>query len=337
MERLSDLNIDREDIIETYRREPRIYEEYLRIKGLLEKGLQPAEIARELRDEKRQTEKNPKKLTSYYATVRRKAAIYSNGSTPRSLKGAMRLESLGLLPMQLDNLNLPLLNLLASATFWRGINGKLKNSTSSISRITMTDCTDHEKAVKKILDELNCNWSEYSINRTERRKSKKPESSIGYEPIIGRLIELMGYSLGKKMDNELLFPDYIQAAFNSFADITTSQEEKHMAFDILHDFILSLLFFRARYASGNNAWLNTFQTEVSARKQARQVSRIARTVLPGFKFTASKLKIHKETGTHFSCLWFSGKQATKESIKAHYFRRIEEAISQSRKVSFKIL
>lgn len=307
MERLRDLDIRRKDVIATYANEPELFAKYLQIKALLDERYSPEEIHQLV-------------YGSNAFNIRQND---EQDMKPLSLKGVEALEQKNLLPLNINNPVLPLLSLLVSANFWRGTRSNIKDATSSTNHISLLN-EEQEKIVIRILNALDVEWKKYD----DVRNSKK-SSGIALWRTLGRLIDLMGLSAGRKSEG-ILFPDYIKSSLNSLQDLSAPEKERFVAYNILHDFILSLLFFRAKFHPSGRPFCNltSFKKKKHVEGQADLIEPAVKATFPGLDFNLSKMSTDRKSYRYR--LYFSGSQANKKAIDAHYHQRVDEVIAQSR-------
>ncbi len=311
MAKLCDLEIDRTDIVATYENGPNDYDLYCQIMALLNKGLSPYRVGKALRNTRDEV-----------SSVYRKAKAYQKGVLPRCMKGVEKLENNGLLPMNLDNPKLPLWNLLVSANFWRGVRSgdSITSSTNYISVIN----SDHEEAIKQIFDALGLQF------KLAKGIGSRPDY-VRYPSERGRLMELTGFSTGRKRYNETLIPMCNELAIASLKDLSTDEQEALVAFLMGRDLMSSLLFFRCKFDETTRISLHSFETKKAAQKQTKAITKLGNQVMPGLEFcSGSKPAHHTETGTYFGRITVVGKQATQEAINKAYFKRLEEVVRRSR-------
>ncbi|MFC1750771.1 hypothetical protein ACFL2V_18425 [Pseudomonadota bacterium] len=303
--KLREINIGREEIIETYKHEPRLYEEYLEIRDMLDAGVSLRQVYMDY------DEAFFSKFRAYTANPDR---------VPRSLKGAMKLEENGMLPMDMNNPNIFLVNLLAGYSFWRGTRIAVEDKTDASNLIFIPQeehMDDLIGELNKILRKLNC--------YVKQRKSRESDA-IYYGTEVGRLMDCMGYPAGKKRN--VVLPGYVIAAMNSLGAMDTPQREFEVAYGIVRDFVHTLIFIRGKFTSGGfRANLNSFVHEEDTREQGRLVSKMGNIAFPDIKFRQSNTTQHGDEGT-YSTYVTTRPQIDREMICSSYRRRVNEVIDQ---------
>lgn len=261
--KLSELSIGRKEVIETYHRGPELCDSYERLKPLVDAALPISIIVKMCSD-----------LGSDECVRGRVKNIIQKGSKPKALWGVEHLENLGLLPLGADHPKFRLINLIASATFWRGCRPANKHQPSTGECRIDTQGAEQEAVVEDLLKNIGVDYSKH--DRDKDRGSR----IIIYDAIFGRLLNLLGYKNGAKKANSQVVPDYIQSALLTLEDLSSGRKELKFAREILRDFIFTLLFFRYKYRGDGNKGdgrvsLIGMNDRVSAERHANVIAEIA--------------------------------------------------------------
>lgn len=314
-------NINPEDIFATYKNGVEDVAIYNRLKNLLKQGFNTNEIINMCPD------------LSKWGIYNRLKTI-KNGGKPASLKCVDHLNDLGVLPLNIKNTRLNILNLLISFAFWQGARSPNANSTGSYNAIVPRNKKDYD-ILKKILNELNCTWGESNfIHESKDDETKR----IILDQRLFRLIHLMGYVTGAKSKSTVLIPTYIQDAYDIFTDLEANRADKKIAYDILFDFMLTLFYFKINYRINHKYLaLTKFSSAKKSEMQANILKKIGEIIMPNIRFTASSPYIPKDKRNYYSRLSLNGKQIESEIVEKVYLNRVEEVINQTRMLTLQNL
>jgi len=299
--KLSDLEIQKKDFIELYNDGERLNNLYDRIKPLVDKGRATNQIIESCSD-----------LSETSATIRDRISTIKSGGKPQVTKGVDFLEKFDLLPMDMDNVRLPLLNLLSSFSFWRGTHTSSQNSFLHLQY----DSYKKELA-ENILEALYA-----------RPKNEEEFHRIRNFPAVANLQMLTGLQFFSTKKS-LPVPAYINAAFNSLQDIPVPEKEEHLAINLLKDFI-STLFVLRELTNKKVRNLIALETKEEAETQSSLISNIANTAFyPDLEFHSSG--VFENTDGYYGILGVNkNKPFSFEDMKNQYNLRVSKIIEANR-------
>lgn len=315
---LGELNITRDDIVEIYDKGPERYQRYLYLKNLIDQGYSPWDIAKM---------PNDLNIGSRECIRSNARAIAKRGAKPKVLKGVEYLEKLDLLPMNIQNNRLLLLNLLISVNLWRGSRSKSFYKSKPVHNTINVQNQKQEKIVGDILDTLGCNWKKNPI-----KKKSSYKHNISYGMRVGHLVQAMGFEAGAKKQNNLIAPTYIKTAFSSLENISTPDKERILAENILRDFIFTLLFFRLSYYDDGtkSTSLLSFTSRKMADKHSDLIKQIANLRFNPILTFSSGSRKHNDGYSGILSL-IKNKETSLEEIQHAFQKRVQEVIAQTPK------
>lgn len=147
-----------------------------------------------------------------------------------------------------------------------------------------------------------------------------------YQAELAKLILSMGSSLGSRRKNNSIIPQQVEKAFNSYCHINPlgGMKEKYIAYDIMHDFILTLFFARADY-NGAQVPLHPFDTKELSLVQAMLISKIANIIYPNLNCRSNAYPHDYDDG-YSGHIRFNSEAINEIEINKLLKRRIENCI-----------
>jgi len=288
---LGEINIGEEEIIETYKNGPEICANYEFVMQKFEEGLTPTEIHRE-----------------YGFPLRQLYKYRDNSSKPHALHAIDEIDSILGLPINLYHEKFRQINLLTSATYWRGSIPSIKSKPTSGKAVIGIKNETQQRVISQLADNVGFSWVE-----KDHITRNSPQKYISLNGKLGRIIEVLGFTKGAKMENELIVPKYIEAALESINSPDVSENEKYIATNVLEDFILTLLFFRLRKLNKQSvASLITFDNEETSEIHGKIISDIANCLkIPSL---ATRHKVYKNSIGNFMPILILNPQTNLEQI-----------------------
>lgn len=322
-------SIERADITDTYK-EAELARRHMIIQAFLNK--KPDARARDII--------NAHPELSGYHSVNNVLRSIRSGSVSRPLRGVNFLEERQLLPMNIHSKNLQLFNLLMAMNLWSGTRSKRNHSTGFYNALA-PEVDEKKTVMKEVLSALGLNWEVHPIHNVDPEDeqvydSKEENGSLNeritFSSEAGRLIQLMNYPAGAKKFGNLV-PGYINSALEILKDISADLEAKHIAFDLIHDFLLTLLFFRlrVRHETSNAVSLITFDTTERAERHTALIKKMLRCTMPGLRLGKGKPKKSSHRTGYHSRLTVYGSRL--EEVSTAYRNRVSEVIDSTPKLT----
>lgn len=303
--KLSEISITEEDLLEGFQNGAEIVEEHRQVVAMLKQGFSPPEIGQ---------------MLGKSAHARAHNIIRSGGTLkPRALHAVDYLTDLELLPLTAQSKKLPLLNFLSCLTFWRGTRSlALKNSNTNMVY------AQNDEQIKMAKDAIRGLGAKPMKRERSGHFKVRP---IAYDARIGRIMELMGHSAGSKSDSTIIAPGQVLAAWNTVKHVDSDEHERHLAVDIIRDYVLLFLNVRGNLLKRSSLTSASLDTPEAARRHGVHLAKMGNFSLPSLRFKCGEPQI-RETSS-FCAIHISGSKQDKALVPKATRMRLKKLIDRT--------